>query len=52
MNQPRQNKLKTFLLAIAAGFTIGLGCCIYEAAENKVVGAVLFTLGLFAVCAF
>ncbi len=52
MNQPKQNKLKTFLLAVAAGFTIGLGCCIYEAAENKVVGAVLFTLGLFAVCNF
>ncbi len=49
---PKQNKLKTFLLAVAAGFTIGLGCCIYESCESKVVGAVLFTLGLFAVCAF
>lgn len=37
---------------MAAGLMIGIGCCIYISAENKVVGATLFTLGLFAVCVF
>ncbi len=43
---------ETFKKAIAAGFAIGIGAVIYISCENKTVGALLFTVGLFAVCAF
>lgn len=38
--------------AVAAGFMIGIGAVIYLQCENKIVGALLFTIGLFAICAF
>ncbi len=44
------SKLKVFLCAVLAGLLIGIGGCVYLACENKVAGALLFTVGLFAIC--
>ena len=45
------NSIKKITLeSIAAGFAIGLGGCAFLAAENKYLGAFLFSLGLLAVC--
>lgn len=44
--------METLKKAIAAGFMIGIGAVIYIRCENKVVGAMLFTVGLFTICAF
>ncbi|MCR5825658.1 MAG: formate/nitrite transporter family protein [Oscillospiraceae bacterium] len=41
---------KVFVSAVLAGFAIGLGGAIFLSVDNKVVGAALFTLGLFTVC--
>ena len=46
------NMAETLKKAIAAGFMIGIGAVIYISCENKIAGALLFTVGLFAVCAF
>ena len=43
---------ETLKKSVAAGFMIGIGAVIYISCENKTVGALLFTVGLFAVCAF
>lgn len=42
----------TFILAALAGFCIGLGGNVYLALlnTNKIVGAILFTVGLFTIC--
>lgn len=40
---------KDFVLAILAGISIACGCTIYMLCENKIVGAIFFTLGLFLV---
>ena len=37
-------------MAILAGAAIAIGGAIYLAAENKVVGAIFFSVGLFTVC--
>lgn len=44
--------MDTLKKAAAAGFMIGIGAVIYLRCENKIVGALLFTIGLFAICAF
>lgn len=44
--------METLKKAVAAGFMIGIGAVIYLQCENKIVGALLFTIGLFAICAF
>ena len=44
--------METLKRAAAAGFMIGIGAVIYLQCENKIVGALLFTIGLFAICAF
>ncbi len=41
--------IKDFVLAILAGISIACGCTIYMLCENKIVGALFFTLGLFLV---
>lgn len=38
--------------SIAAGAMIGIGCTVYLSCENKIVGAILFSVGLFAICSF
>ena len=45
-----ENKLKTLTLAIMAGIAIGIGGVVYLSVENKMVGAMLFTIGLYTVC--
>ncbi len=44
--------METLKKAIAAGFMIGIGAVIYISCENKIAGALLFTVGLFTICAF
>lgn len=45
-------KLKTFVLAAAAGLCIAIGGTVYLSVENKALGALLFTVGLFTICCF
>lgn len=42
--------LNTFVFAMLAGGAISLGGMAFLVSESKVVGAVFFTVGLFAVC--
>ncbi|MGI5936268.1 MAG: formate/nitrite transporter family protein [Oscillospiraceae bacterium] len=42
-------KLVTFLYAVLAGIAISIGGIAYLSIENKVVGAIFFTVGLFTV---
>lgn len=44
------SRLKTFVSAILAGVCISLGGAAYLSLDNKIVGAVLFTVGLFVIC--
>lgn len=43
--------VKMFLLAVLAGVAIAIGGVVFLSVENRVVGAVLFSVGLYAVCA-
>lgn len=43
--------LKTLILAIVGGFAIGIGGVIYLSLENKMVGAFMFTVGLYTIVA-
>ena len=43
---------KVFLSAVLAGMSIGLGGVVFLSVENKVIGAALFSVGLFMVCTF
>lgn len=43
---------KTFVGAVLAGLSIGLGGVIFLSLDNRVLGAALFTVGLFTVCTF
>lgn len=42
--------VKTFLGAVLAGIAIGIGGTACLAVDNKIVGAVLFTVGLYTIC--
>ncbi|WP_033164508.1 formate/nitrite transporter family protein [Clostridium sp. KNHs205] len=44
--------MKTFIRAVMAGVAISVGGMIYLRAENHVVGAFLFSLGLFTIYTF
>ena len=44
------NYLKTFFGAILAGMSIAIGGLVFLSVDNKVIGAALFTVGLFTVC--
>ena len=44
--------LKTFVGAVLAGISIALGGLVFLSVENRVIGAALFTVGLFTVCTF
>ena len=41
-----------FKKSVAAGLMIGIGAAVYLLCENKIVGAILFSVGLFAICSF
>lgn len=43
---------KTLIQGILAGFSISLGGTVFLAVQDKTVGALLFSVGLFCVCAF
>ena len=45
-------RVKTFVYAILAGMSISIGGAVFLASDSKVVGAIFFTVGLFAVCTF
>ena len=45
-------RLSGFVDAVLAGICIGIGGTVYLSCENKVIGAVLFCFGLFAICTF
>ena len=45
-------QLKTFIGGILAGAAIALGGTVFLSLEDKVLGALFFTVGLFAVCTF
>ena len=45
-------KTKILLSAILAGLCVGFGGLVYLPCENRIVGAALFTIGLFCVCTF
>ena len=47
-----RGRLSCFVGAVLAGFAIGLGGLCFLSVENRVVGAALFTVGLFTVCTF
>ncbi len=42
--------LGKILNGISAGLMVSIGCAIFLACENKVVGAVLFTIALLVIC--
>ena len=44
--------MKTFVSAVLAGISVGLGGLVYLSVEDRIVGAALFTIGLFVVCSF
>ena len=45
-----KNNLNTFISAIMAGIAIALGGTVFLSVDNKIIGAVAFTVGLFCVC--
>lgn len=44
--------LKTLLMSILAGAAIGIGGVVFLSADNKYIGAVAFSIGLFSICEF
>lgn len=46
------DRLKTFVSAVLAGCVIGFGGVVFLSLENKVLGALFFTVGLFTICTF
>ena len=43
-------RLRCFLDAVLAGMCVGLGGLVFLSVENRVLGAFLFTIGLFTIC--
>lgn len=44
--------MEVFKKSTAAGIMIAIGATIYLSCTNKIVGAILFSTGLFSICAF
>ena len=44
--------LKIFVSSLLAGVSIGLGGLVFLSVENRVLGAALFSIGLFVICSF
>ncbi len=42
--------LKKILNGISAGLMVSIGCSVFLACENKVVGSILFTVALLVIC--
>lgn len=45
-------QLGTFLYAVLAGVSISIGGIVFLSLDNKIVGSIFFSLGLFTVCTF
>lgn len=45
-------RLKTFVYGILAGICIAIGGTVFLSLDNKVLGALFFTCGLFTICTF
>lgn len=43
-------KLNTFVYAILAGMFISIGGIVFLSLDNKVIGSIMFAVGLFAIC--
>ncbi len=43
---------QTLARAVAAGIMIGIGAAVFLACENKLVGALLFSVGLLTICMY
>lgn len=46
----KKHYVSTFVLAVLAGGAIGLGGIVYLSLDNKIVGALMFTVGLYTIC--
>ena len=42
--------LKKILNGVSAGLMVSIGCAVFLACENKVVGSILFTVALLVIC--
>ena len=42
--------VRLFALAVLAGAAIGIGGIVFLSLENKIVGALMFTAGLYSIC--
>lgn len=47
-----KEKTKVLVSGILAGFSIALGGTVFLSLDNKILGALFFTVGLFVVCTF
>lgn len=47
-----QNYLKTFVSGILGGMAVSFGGVVFLSLDNKVLGALFFTVGLFVICSF
>ena len=45
-------RLKTFVSGVLGGLCISFGGIVFLSLENKVLGALFFTVGLFTICSF
>lgn len=50
-NKKLKDYLHMFALAVLAGIAIGIGGIVYLSMENKTAGALMFTVGLYTICA-
>ena len=47
-----KQRIASFLYSILAGVSISIGGIVFLSLDNKVTGAIFFSLGLFTVCTF
>lgn len=47
-----RSRIETFVFGMLAGISISIGGTVFLSLDNKVLGAVFFTVGLFTVCTF
>lgn len=43
-------QVRVFVLAVLSGIAIAIGGCVYLSLENKLAGALMFTIGLYTIC--
>lgn len=46
------NNFKVFISSILAGCCVGFGGIVYLLTDNKIIGAMLFAIGLLTICSF